>query len=152
MTKSTNDLNNRSHEEDSTTIGEKYLVSRENLQFLEEIAQGKFCTGRNEIGSIKERMLVSSSVSSSLSNSTQWNRKGNTQENPRNELLLSLVHCCSEKIPFPGNPSRPINLSPYQTSTYHSFHWYDHPYRSKHDVGRLIKEVSLNRKPNDQWI
>ena len=45
MTKSTNDLNHHSQEQDSTIMGEKYHISRENLEFLEEISQGKFSTG-----------------------------------------------------------------------------------------------------------
>jgi hypothetical protein len=44
MTKSTNDLNCNSEREDVST-GEKNIISKNNLQFIEQIGEGKFSTG-----------------------------------------------------------------------------------------------------------
>jgi len=44
MTKSTIDLNNNSERQDST-IGDKNIISKENIQFIEQIGEGKLSTG-----------------------------------------------------------------------------------------------------------
>jgi hypothetical protein len=50
MTKSTNDLNNNNNSErQDPSIGEKNIISKDNLQFIEQIGEGKFSTGNLKI-------------------------------------------------------------------------------------------------------
>jgi hypothetical protein len=45
MTKSTSDLNSNSEREDS----EKNMIAKENIQFIEQIGEGKFNTGKETL-------------------------------------------------------------------------------------------------------
>jgi hypothetical protein len=45
MTKSTSDLNSNSEREDS----EKNMIAKENIQFIEQIGEGKFSTGKGNL-------------------------------------------------------------------------------------------------------
>ncbi len=49
MTKSTNDLNSNNSERQETSIGEKNIISKDNIQFIEQIGEGKFSTGNLKI-------------------------------------------------------------------------------------------------------
>jgi hypothetical protein len=66
MTKSTNDLNSNSEREDSS-IG----ISKDNLQFIEQIGEGKFNTGKLNVLAEKKDYVCGFSFQSFVSNETE---------------------------------------------------------------------------------
>lgn len=48
MTKSTIDLNNNSERED-LSIGNKYIILKENIEFIEQIGEGRFSKGNSKL-------------------------------------------------------------------------------------------------------